>query len=145
MQDHAYAPLRLADLEEEEALVVWLYRHWQDHGPAPEEAETRLAGLLRRDPIHAVLPPIFGFFRELGSDADLHGAGRPTLTEAELRLLDLLAQEGAASGPLESCRAALKAAGIALRPSAAIPRTEAGFLEEAVARRFFPLSSPATA
>lgn len=141
MHDDACAPLGLADLEEDEALVIWLYRHWQDQGPTQAVAEHRLAALLRRDSIHGLLEAIFAVFRDLGPDPALE-AGRSTLTDHEAALLALLAPEGAQAAAASAlrCRRALVEAGVLLRAPQSIPNSELCRLERAVARRSPPLS-----
>lgn len=131
--NHNDLSLGFSDLGEDEALVVWLYRSWQDHGPTRAIAEHRIAVLLRADRLHRMLGSVFEVYRALGRDPDFLASGRATLTPQELRLLRLLAAEAPASLEASSCRAALATTGVSLRDPARIPRSGRDRLEMAVA------------
>ncbi|MEM9632241.1 MAG: hypothetical protein AAGA50_13000 [Pseudomonadota bacterium] len=115
--------LGLSDLQEDEGLLISIYRAWQTHGPTRSVAEHHIASSLRQDRIYGALEPLFGLFRVIGIEAA--DADRSALLSShELQLLELLSPANDSLAPLfsiaEQCKAALAERGVVPRPASQI-------------------------
>jgi hypothetical protein len=124
-------PLGYADLEDDEALIVTLYRHWCSAGPTAAIAEHRIAVMLRHDNMHAYLDAIFGMFRHFGRNRPLDGNAHAVLHPDEEDLLDFAAQ---------SLRPETNAAPADLRRIRDIPRSGQDEMERLVAQGYFMMT-----
>lgn len=113
------ARLGFTDLEENEALLIWLCRRWYDGCARRQEIEAEIARDMAHDAYAAVLLYLFALLAALEQPDQHVDPGWPLLSAQEIRLLNLL---GAAEAPtdvaeLPACHGALAAAGIRIRPS----------------------------
>ena len=60
MTERKDVSLGLSDLQEDEGLLISIYRAWQTHGPTRPVAEHHIASSLRKDRIYRALEPLFG-------------------------------------------------------------------------------------
>ena len=123
MTERKDVSLGLSDLQEDEGLLISIYRAWQTHGPTRPVAEHHIASSLRKDRIYGALEPLFGLFRVIGIESD--DADRsPLLSNHEKQLLDLLSPANESLAPLfsiaEQCKTALAECGVVPRPASKI-------------------------
>tara|TARA_B100001079_G_C16364639_1_gene494547 strand:- start:705 stop:1229 length:525 start_codon:yes stop_codon:yes gene_type:complete len=110
--------LGVTDLEEDEALLVWLCRRWYHGRTDRAQIEAELAGDMSRDAYAGVLLYLFALLAELPDPQTQAKPGWPLLSDHEMHLLDLLARGRPLvwMPELGSCLDALHAAGIRIRP-----------------------------
>ena len=110
--------LGFTDLEEDEALLVWLCRRWYQGMRDRAQIEAELTADMSQDAYAAVLLYLFALLAALPDPETQTDPGWPLLSAHEMRLLDLLGhRRPVASVPgLGGCLNALHAAGIRIRP-----------------------------
>ncbi len=102
--------LGFTDLEEDEALLVWLCRRWYQGMRDRTQIEAELAADMSRDAYAAVLLYLFALLAELPDPETQTEPGWPLLSAHEMRLLDLLghrrpvASVPGLGGCLRACR-----------------------------------------
>lgn len=141
--EDTYADLALgfSDLSEDEAFLVWLYRHWQTSAETTESAETEILGRLSRDRIYGCLEAVFTLFRTLNSDPNMDEskAGSPLLTPLELGMLDQVALNNDQTSVFTSCARALAGAGAIIRAPSSLASSDLDRIESRIAGSYSSL------
>lgn len=141
--DDAYSPwaLGFSDLEDDEAFLIWMYRHWQTAAATLDEAEADLSGRLSRDRLHGCLAAVFDLFRSLGRDPGMTPmrVGAPLLTPLEMGMLDLLTARQEGDDVFACCARSLAGSGVVIRPPATLAASHIDRIESRIAGSYSTL------
>ncbi len=141
--EDAYSDLRLGfnDLDEDEAFLVWMYRHWQTSAGTVQAAEAEMITRLNRDRVHACLETVFALFRTLDRDPNMDAlrAGSPLLTPLETGMLDQLALNQDETSVFTRCARALAEAGAVIRAPSSLAPSDLDRIESRIAGSYSSL------
>ena len=120
--EHRMVSLGFSDLNEDEALLVAIYRDWLRQGGEKGVVEDAVARALSQDALREVLDAVFAAYRRnVPDDVDPSGVG-PLLSRHEERLLDTLSGMARPACPRSDDGASPHALN-AVRPAAEIRRS----------------------
>ena len=126
-----------SDLNEGEAFVVTVFRHWQRSGPTRAAAERNILELGWNDELFEALEPLFELFRAFPiQDTGNDRRDSAVLCPDEESILNTIAtQNGRVSPHVAGLHGVLAEANITIRRLSEIPRSGHDYLVEQIHRK----------
>lgn len=134
MENSRLASLGYADLTDDEAFIVTVFRYWQMIGPTHAVAERRLSMQLRRDKLNGGFLALFDIFKTVPrphEHTEQNESG--VLSAAEEALLEIIGSIDHSQPPsVSEFQRVLHSANVRIRPSSRIPRSGHDELSEQI-------------
>ena len=137
MEQHNTIPLGFSDLNQDESLLIEIFRKWYQEKKHPNDVERNIKERLQKDKIYTALEEIFTFFRHFICRRLILVNNNEVLSSTEENLLEILGSlTGNHNLPNQRCRAKLRATMTLLRPIECINRSGHDFIQYKIAQSY---------
>ena len=137
MEKYNTVPLGFSDLNQDESLLISIFRKWYQERKERNKVESTIKELLIKDKIYSALEDIFTFFRHFIYRRLVLINDNEILSSTEEFLLEILGSpEENHNLPSQQCRDQLQASMILPRPIECIHRSGYDFVQYKVAQSY---------
>ena len=145
MEQHNTIPLGFSDLNQDESMLISIFRVWYTQKESQDEIEASLQMLLKEDKIYPALTDVFHFFRRFTHLRLVHINDNEVLSSTEEYLLKVLGSTDQYHDSIgQRCRERLRSTMTILRPIDSIERSGYDLVQQKIAESYlkFVISPP---